>query len=154
MPVYDLTLRDFLKYVTTPDKESEDNSNSKQTNLFSFDERIEVLKRIHDGLVFMNKTLAKPHRDLKPRSSFITKLKKSEYNVYCIYLFFVETKLSNILINVDKNGGKKMKWKNSDPKSVVITDIQILENMSVLGTAGWAPPEQYLGQFKDRFVIK
>ena len=82
MPVYDLTLRDFLKYATAPDKENEDNYNSKQNNLFPFGERIEVLKRIHDGLLFMNKTLAKPHRDLKPRSSFI-KNRKFEYHVYC-----------------------------------------------------------------------
>ena len=67
---------------------------------------------------------------------------------------FVETKVSNILINVYRNGGEKMKWKKSDHKSVVITDIQIFEKISELGTAGWAPPEQYLGQSKDRFVIE
>ena len=53
-----------------------------------------------------------------------------------------------------------MKWKSGKdhPKSVVIADfsesVQIsrvfkgaVETKGVVGTAGWAPPEQWLGQF-------
>ena len=81
MPVYDLTLRDFLKYATTQDKVNEDDSGFQRTNIFSFDERFEVLRRIHKGLLFMNKTLGKPHRDLKLRCSFIAKLRNSKCHV-------------------------------------------------------------------------
>ena len=48
-----------------------------------------------------------------------------------------------------------MKWKSGKdhPKSVVITDfgisrsIKASEYKSSMGTAGWAPPEQWLGDF-------
>ena len=51
-----------------------------------------------------------------------------------------------------------MKWKNGpdNPKSVVITDFQIFEKVdktSIFGTAGWAPPEQWIGQFMERFFV-
>ena len=60
----------------------------------------------------------------------------------------VETGQSNILINVHKDGSKKMRWKNGSdyPKSVVITDFQIFDTDEIFGSAGWAPPEQWLGQ--------
>ena len=74
MPVYDMSLRDFLKYTTLPQaKEKEELRNNKDfitTDMFSLDERFEMLKRIYNGLVFMNKKMAKPHRDIKPRPCF------------------------------------------------------------------------------------
>ena len=59
------------------------------------------------------------------------------------------------MINVHKDDEKKMKWKSGKdhPKSVVITDfgistsIRVSEYKRAVGTAGWAPPEQWLGQF-------
>ena len=67
----------------------------------------------------------------------------------------VETRLSNILINVHKDGSKKMRWKRGSnyPKSVVISDFQIFETDEIFGSAGWAPPEQWLGQFISRSVF-
>ena len=74
MPVYDLSLRDFLKYATSPQKlkreESLNDTNFITTDIFSLDERFEMLKRIYDGLIFMHKMMAKPHRDIKPRPCF------------------------------------------------------------------------------------
>ena len=68
---------------------------------------------------------------------------------------------SNILINVYKDDHNMMKWKSgkNHPKSVVITDFGIslfirkraseygrrVRYKSSTGTAGWAPPEQWLG---------
>ena len=48
-----------------------------------------------------------------------------------------------------------MKWKSGpkNPKSVVITDFGISTSIRVsdykksVGTAGWAPPEQWIGKF-------
>ena len=48
-----------------------------------------------------------------------------------------------------------MKWKSGKnySKSVVITDFSISSSLNgseykrAVGTAGWAPPEQWLGQF-------
>ena len=70
-------------------------------------------------------------------------------------LFVEKTFQSNILINVHKDEGNKMKWKSgtTNPKSVVITDFGISTSIRVsdykraVGTAGWAPPEQWLGDF-------
>ena len=50
-----------------------------------------------------------------------------------------------------------MKWKSGSehPKSVVITDFGISTSILVsdykrgVGTAGWAPPEQWLGDFME-----
>ena len=69
--------------------------------------------------------------------------------------FCLKAILSNILINVHKDSENKMRWKSGDafPKSVVITDFGISTSIRVsdykraVGTAGWAPPEQWLGQF-------
>ena len=55
------------------------------------------------------------------------------------------------MINVHEN----MKWKSGKnyPKSVVITDFSIASSLNdsddkrAVGTAGWAPPEQWLGQY-------
>ena len=61
------------------------------------------------------------------------------------------------MINVHEN----MKWKSGKnyPKSVVITDFSIStsirdsENKPAVGTPGWAPPEQWLGQDMKRSVF-
>ena len=66
MPVYDLTLRDYLKYLTNGDYAEYDDFFSMR--IFPFCERFEMLKRISDGLLFMNEVMVKPHGDLKPRS--------------------------------------------------------------------------------------
>ena len=62
------------------------------------------------------------------------------------------------MINIHKDEENKLKWKSGKehPQSAVITDLTItnartVEFMSGMGTAGWAPPEQWLGQFYDRF---
>ena len=57
---------------------------------------------------------------------------------------------SNILINVsiDKN---QLKWERGDRKSVVLTDFELFrpnknnrtKTNRIVGTAGWAPPEQW-----------
>ena len=68
---------------------------------------------------------------------------------------------SNISINVYKDGHKKMKWKSGKdyPKSVVITDfgisssIRVSEYRRANGTAGWAPPEQWLSEFMMWWVF-
>ena len=54
-----------------------------------------------------------------------------------------------------KAGSKRMRWKNGSnyPKSVVISDFQIFETEEIFGSAGWAPPEQWLGQFISRSVF-
>ena len=62
---------------------------------------------------------------------------------------------SNIMINVYRDVENNMKWKSGQryPKSLAITDfgrltsIRISEHMGGSGTSGWAPPEQWLGQF-------
>ena len=62
-----------------------------------------------------------------------------------------KTLLSNILLNVNEN----LKWKSGaeNPKSVVITDfgistsIRVSDHKKSAGTAGWAPPEQWIGKF-------
>ena len=59
------------------------------------------------------------------------------------------------MIRIHKDEDNKIKWKSGKehPQSVVITDLTITqvdqaeEFMSGMGTAGWAPPEQWLSQF-------
>ena len=65
-----------------------------------------------------------------------------------------ENHLSNILLNVHSEPGESyMKWKSENAKSVVITDFGISTSIRVsdykksVGTAGWAPPEQWIGNF-------
>ena len=63
-------------------------------------------------------------------------------------------------MHVHKDKLNRMKWKNGSkyPKSVVITDFGISTSIRVgeyargIGTAGWAPPEQWLGQFQKWLV--
>ena len=77
MPVYDLSLRDFLKYASSPQKlKNEESKNATKfitTYIFSLHDRFEMLKRIYDGLIFMHKEMDKPHRDIKPRPCFENK---------------------------------------------------------------------------------
>ena len=58
------------------------------------------------------------------------------------------------MLNIYKDNENKLKWKSGieNSHSVVIADITIsdapvTEYMKGVGTAGWAPPEQWLGQF-------
>ena len=59
------------------------------------------------------------------------------------------------MINVHRDEKNKMKWKSGPkyPNSLAITDYGALANnpisghMRGAGTVGWAPPEQWLGQF-------
>ena len=69
---------------------------------------------------------------------------------------------SNISLNVHKEGDLKMKWKSGEqhPKSVVISDFGISTSIrngdykKSVGTAGWAPPEQWIGKFHVPLVLK
>ena len=61
MPAYDVTLSDFLKYAS---RQKQMNPNQE---FFPLSERIEMSKRICDGLLYMNNKMEIPHRDIKPR---------------------------------------------------------------------------------------
>ena len=63
MPVYDVSLRDFLKFASTQTKQQD-----QEEEFFPLSERIEMTKRICDGLLYMNKEKNVAHRDIKPRS--------------------------------------------------------------------------------------
>ena len=63
MPVYDVSLRDFLKFASTQTKQQD-----QDEEFFPLSERIEMTKRICDGLLYMNKEKNVAHRDIKPRS--------------------------------------------------------------------------------------
>ena len=59
MPKYDYSLLDFLKYAST-----------QEEDFFPLSERIQMTKRICDGLLYMNQVMYTPHRDIKPRSVY------------------------------------------------------------------------------------
>ena len=61
MPAYDISLWDFLKYTSHVKKEG------KGTELFSLKERLEMSRRICDGLFHMNTQYNTAHRDIKIR---------------------------------------------------------------------------------------
>ena len=61
MPVYDCSLRDFLEHISLY---------GKQEDLFPLAERIEMTKRILNGLLYMNKKLSLSHRDIKLSCGF------------------------------------------------------------------------------------
>ena len=65
MPVYDVSLLDFLKYASTQTKQRDE-----EEEFFPLSERIEMTKRICDGLLFMNGKNSVAHRDIKLRSGF------------------------------------------------------------------------------------
>ena len=65
MPAYDVSLWDFLKYASTQTKQKD-----QDEEFFPLSERIEMTKRICDGLLYMNKEKSIAHRDIKLRSVF------------------------------------------------------------------------------------
>ena len=65
MPVYDVSLLDFLKYASTQTKQRDE-----EEEFFPLSERIEMTKRICDGLLYMNKEKSVAHRDIKLRFVF------------------------------------------------------------------------------------
>ena len=83
MPKYDYSLSDFLKYASTQNQE-----------FFPLSERIEITKRICDGLLYMNKMMCTPHRDIKSRSVHQILLLQKRINL-------VEKGVSVNNINVD-----------------------------------------------------
>ena len=64
MPAYDVSLWDFLKYASTQTLEKEEGE------FFPLEERIEMTRRICDGLLHMNKEKNVAHRDIKLRLVF------------------------------------------------------------------------------------
>ena len=66
MPVYDVSLWDFLKYASTQTKQKDQDG-----EFFPLSERIEMTKRICDGLLYMNEKQV-AHRDIKLR--FVVKM--------------------------------------------------------------------------------
>ena len=61
MPAYDISLWDFLKYTSQVKKEENDKE------LFALKERLEMSRRICDGLFHMNTQYNTAHRDIKIR---------------------------------------------------------------------------------------
>ena len=64
MPLYDFSLWDFLRYASTQKKQT------NQEEFFPLSERIEMTKRICDGLLYMNNEKSVAHRDIKLRTVF------------------------------------------------------------------------------------
>ena len=73
MPVYDLSLRDFLQIASKQNQED-------QNDFFPFEDRVEMLKRICSGLMYMN-TKFRAHRDIKARKISKIKISISEKTV-------------------------------------------------------------------------
>ena len=65
MPVYDISLLDFLEYASKQTKQKDE-----EEEFFPLSERIEMTKRICDGLLYMNREKSVAHRDIKLRSVF------------------------------------------------------------------------------------
>ena len=63
MPAYDISLSDFLKYTSRVKKEN-------GTELFPLTERLEMSRKICDGLFHMNTQCNFAHRDIKIRFAF------------------------------------------------------------------------------------
>ena len=64
MPAYDVSLWDFLKYASTQ-------TEADQTEeFFPLSQRIEMTKRICEGLLHMNMEKGVAHRDIKLRLVF------------------------------------------------------------------------------------
>ena len=64
MPAYDVSLWDFLKYASTQKKQKDG------SDFFPLSHRIEMTKRICDGLLHMNMQKNVAHRDIKLRNVF------------------------------------------------------------------------------------
>ena len=61
MPAYDVSLWDFLKYASTQTEAD------KTEEFFPLSQRIEMTKRICEGLLHMNMEKGVAHRDIKLR---------------------------------------------------------------------------------------
>ena len=72
MPAYDISLWDFLKYTSQITKKS-------GTELFLLKERLEMSRRICDGLFHMNTQYNTAHRDIKIR--LVLKLTTTNYGL-------------------------------------------------------------------------
>ena len=70
MPAYDVSLWDFLKYASIQDARRQTKQEDQDGEFFPLSERIEMTKRICDGLLHMNKEKSVAHRDIKLRSVF------------------------------------------------------------------------------------
>ena len=62
MPAYDMSLWDFLKCISTQPKHA-----NQVEDFFPLSDRIDMAKRICDGLLYMNNIQCVAHRDIKPR---------------------------------------------------------------------------------------
>ena len=62
MPAYDVSLWDFLKYAS-----AQSNTEKPEKNIFPLSERLEMTKRICNGLLYMNREKSVAHRDIKLR---------------------------------------------------------------------------------------
>ena len=62
MPKYDVSLWDFLKYASKQTKQFQ------QEEFFPLAQRLDMTKRICDGLLHMNQQHSVAHRDVKLRS--------------------------------------------------------------------------------------
>ena len=153
MPEYDISLWDFLKYASKRGKQF---GEGKTLDVFPLGERIEMTKRICDGLLYMHKVKSMPHRDLKPRFVYQKLILIQSVLLSVIAVNNFENFQSNIMINVHTNEESVVKWKSGPEhaKSAVITDYEPVGSirfrdryMNGKGTAGWASPEQWLGQF-------
>ena len=133
MPLYDLTLRDFVKYT------------SMQENFLLVD-RIDLTIRICDGLIHLNET-SKAHRDVKLR-----KFSKTIFLEPSLWQNIVKIDYSNILINVRNDDVRGLIWDQNSDKNLAITDYQIFEQRNIIGTPGWGSPEQLLNQSLKRFL--
>ena len=72
--MYDVSLWEFLKYASTQ-KQGELNE-----EFFPFTERLEMTKRICDGLLHMNREKSVAHRDIKPRPGSQKNYDESRYD--------------------------------------------------------------------------
>ena len=61
MPAYDISLWDFFDYA------SKQSNQDFREHSFPLSDRIEMSKRICDGLIYMNGGKNIAHRDIKPR---------------------------------------------------------------------------------------
>ena len=68
MPVYDLSLRDFLQIASRQ-------LTNDQKDVFPLADRFEMLKQICNGLMYMNKK-HRAHRDIKSRKVFKIEIRR------------------------------------------------------------------------------
>ena len=116
MPIYDVTLWDFLKFA------SDKNTSQNKSDFFPLIDRIEMALRICDGLIYLNTQWNVAHRDIKPDNIFVNvnphshTWKKEDPKSVVITDFGISASM-NDSINMRNRGS---------------------------GTPGWSPPEQFL----------